>query len=619
MFVSGREITFIPYIITGSMHEKMRNVAQVIYTSATLGSAERIHKTMGCVDEVAILAEKDIKSQVGTMGTRVIFPLTDVGNTGRIDAKVLDAVLRIVSTFKKALVLCNSHFDAERVIEFLQQNGQKATLYQREADSTHFANAEYEGALVAAGRFIGLDLPSNKCGVGIVTRMPYILGPVDLLTKNILEDDQYSDEKVSHRLVQGFGRCNRNPNDRAIYFMLDSRLASDILGDERIYQHFPRRMKAELDFGQEFAEVGGLAKAIEAGQLVLTNKLPNLNEEIADRFAGVSDKRIPVFKKPYLEEVRGWNDLTERRSYLDAANRFQNCITHYEKLKGIDHMVKRQVAWLNYLVANCLYLAHLFFQKEEYKKEAIKHLELAMQSGYTSWFSGLQVVVNELREAKQEEEAIFNVEVQSFKESLLRKWNEFYSSNSIGKRNPFEAWERMRQNLTSGTHDSVCDTLEDVLELIGFEITVIKRAQGKPDLILFSSAGNRYISIIEVKTKETSDVLKVEDIDQIGGHRAQYQTKYPDRPVYPMIFTNKGEISREAVEKAKGNVRILRNIECTTFMSRYIELMEKGWKIDDPAERLAFMEKMPSLDRFEVVFKPSTEPLVSLDDMNSIV
>lgn len=36
--------------------------------------------------------------------------------------------------------------------------------------------------------------------------------------------------------------------------MLDSRLASDILGEERIYQHFPRRMKAELDFGQEFAE-----------------------------------------------------------------------------------------------------------------------------------------------------------------------------------------------------------------------------------------------------------------------------------------------------------------------------------------------------------------------------
>ena len=75
------------------------------------------------------------------------------------------------------------------------------------------------------------------------------------MIKNILEDRQYSDEKVSHRLVQGFGRCNRNPDDLAIYFMLDSRLASDIIGDEKIYEHFPRRMKAELDFGQEFSRL----------------------------------------------------------------------------------------------------------------------------------------------------------------------------------------------------------------------------------------------------------------------------------------------------------------------------------------------------------------------------
>lgn len=225
-----------------------------------------MHRTMGCFDEIAVLTEKDIRSQVGTMGTRVIFPLNDVCTTGRIDAKVLDVIHRILSTFKKVLILCNSRSDADKVIEYLHENGQKATLYQGEADSTHFAKIEQEGALITAGRFIGLDLSSKECGVGVITRMPYILGPIDLLIKNILEDAQFSDEKVSHRVVQGFGRCNRNPDDRAIYFMLDSRLASDILGEEKIYQHFPRRMKAELDFGQEFAEIGGLAKTLEVGR-----------------------------------------------------------------------------------------------------------------------------------------------------------------------------------------------------------------------------------------------------------------------------------------------------------------------------------------------------------------
>ena len=619
MFVSGREITFIPYIIAGSMHEKIRNIPHVIYTSATLGTAERIHRTMGSFDEIAILAEKDIRSQIGTMGTRVIFPLSDVSNTGKLDARVLDAIHRILIAFKKVLVLCNSRYDADRVIAYLQENGQKASLYQGEADSTHFAAVEHEGALVAAGRFIGLDLSSKMCAAGIITRMPYILGPVDLLIKNILEDRQYSDEKVSHRLVQGFGRCNRNPDDRAIYFMLDSRLASDIIGDERIYQHFPRMMKAELDFGQEFAQIGGLAKTLEVGQQVVTNKLPNIDKEIISRSAKIRDREVPPFQKPYLDEVRGWHDLTERRSYLEAAERFNDCIRNYEKLGGSDQTIDRQVAWLNYVIASCLYLAHLFYRHEKYKEEAIKHLELAMQSGYTSWFSGLQIVVNELKEAKEEEETIFNIEIQSYKESLLRKWNEFYSSNSIGKRNPFEAWERMRQNLVTGSHDSICDTLEDILELMGFEVSVIKKAQGKPDLLVFSNAGKRYMSIVEVKTKESSDVLKSEDVDQIGGHRTSYQGKYPDRPVYPLIFTSKGDISKESIEKGKGNVRILRSSEFVTLMSKYIELMEKGWKIEDPAERLAFMDKIPALEKFETIFKTSSEPLVSLEEINSIL
>ena len=102
--------------------------------------------------------------------------LSNVCNAGGSDPKVLDAIHRILATFKKTLVLCNSRNDADRVIEYLQENGQKGLLYQGEADSTHFAVAEPEGALVAAGRFVGLDLSSKMCAVGVITRMPYILG-----------------------------------------------------------------------------------------------------------------------------------------------------------------------------------------------------------------------------------------------------------------------------------------------------------------------------------------------------------------------------------------------------------------------------------------------------------
>lgn len=59
--------------------------------------------------------------------------------------------------------------------------------------------------------------------------------------------------------------------------------------------------------------------------------------------------------------------------------------------------------------------------------------------------------------------------------------------------------------------------------------------------------------------------------------------------------------------------------EFVTLMSKYIELMEKGWRIEDPAERLAFMDKIPALEKFETVFKTSSEPLVSLEEINSLL
>ncbi len=617
MFVSGREIVFLPYIIVGAMHERLRDISQIIYTSATLGTVERFHKTMGSFDVISILNDKDLKSQIGTMGSRIIFPLNDVCTTGKIDEKTLDALYKLITTYKKILIMCNSTFDAEKVINFIHEKGIKASLYQSETDSTRFAS-EQDGALVAAGRFIGLDLSSKVCGVAVVTRMPYILSPIDLLVKNILEDIEYSDEKVSHRLVQAFGRCNRNPDDQAIYFMLDNKLAADISGNERIYKHFPKRMKAELDVGQEFADLGGLPKAIETGLLFLTNKSSEINTEILERSSKSAEKKPTAFQKPFLTEIHGWFDLTERQSYLEAAQNFKKCLEHYQSIREPNNTISKQIAWLNYMTANAFYLAYLYFNNESYKQEAIKHLELSKQLGYTSWFNGLQVAINELKEKKEEETTNFNLEIQSFKESLLRKWNEFYISNSFGKRNPFQTWEDLRETLNTGSHDAICASLAQVLELMGFEVSIIKRVSGKPDLIVFSSTGQRYVTIIEVKTKETSDILKTDQIDQIGGHKAFYQTKYPDRPIYPLLFTTKTQVADDAIVKASNFVRILRSSEFTVLMNKYFELMEKGWKIEEPLERLVFAEKIPSLEKFEAIFKTNKEPIVTLDDIHSI-
>jgi hypothetical protein len=52
-------------------------------------------------------------------------------------------------------------------------------------------------------------------------------------------------------------------------------------------------------------------------------------------------------------------------------------------------------------------------------------------------------------------------------------------------------------------------------------------------------------------------------------------------------------------------------------MNKYIELIEKGWNITNPSERLAFMEKIPTLDKFKRIFQ-AEDPVVTVDDINQI-
>ena len=618
MFVWGNNIIFTPYIIPGAANERLQNIEQIIFMSATLGTSERIHKTMGSFEKIEIISEKDIKSKIGTMGKRIIFPLDVSMSTWELEIETINIISKIVEKFGKSLILCNSYSHANQVIDHFRKLGVEAILYQSEKDSTFFSKKD-KGVLVTAGRFIGLDFPGQACQVEIVPRMPYVLGPVDVLVKNTLEDSEYTNEKVSHRLVQAFGRCNRNPKDYAIYFMLDSRLSSDIRGEEKIFSHFPNRMKAELDFGQEFVEEKGWNGAIEAGAGFLSRSSPEFEKEI-DQLESKPSYYQPSFQKPYLKEVQAWFDLSERQNYIDAASRFSECIEFYEKLNKKDHLIERQIAWLNYLNAKCCYLAYVFFKDERYKSRIIEHLKDSIKYGYTSWFSGLQLVINEIENVtEREEEFVYGIEVQSFKEQLIRSWDEFYRSNSTRKRNPIQTWESYRTDLLEKAHGVLCDTLVRTFKLMGFEVRNLSKAEGKPDLLSFSSLQKKFVCLIEVKAKEQGNTVGREDIDQVGGHKASYQREYPDYQVYPIVFTNKEKISDVAIEKAKNNVKILRAVEFVTFMGNYKEIMEKGWTIKHPSERLQVMEKIPTTDDFQKILKPSLEPVVKVEDFDSIV
>jgi hypothetical protein len=617
MFVFGNDIIITPYIILGSDNERLQDIDQIIFMSATLGTPKRIHRIMGSYEPIHILSEKDLKSKIGTMGKRIIFPM-DISISGRsLGNDIKNATADIVQRFGKVLILCNSLQDANDLKDFLEQLGVECIVYKSEEDSIAFSNRK-NGVLLVAGRFIGLDFPGEACRVEIIPRMPYILSPIDVLVKNILEDTDYANEKVSHRLVQAFGRCNRNPQDYAIYFMLDSRMASDIRGEEKIFKHFPSRMKAELDFGQGFVEENGLEGAIKIGDDFLKGKVPEFEKEITELEPKNAISQ-PSLDEPYRLEIKAWFDLIERQNFVDAARKFEECINYYSKLQDPGPAIQRQIAWLHYLVANSYYLAGIFFRDERFKPNVVEHLRRSVENGYTSWFSGLQLIINELEQLPAEDEnLIFDVQMHSFKEHLLRIWADFQKENQR-KKTPISIWEEFRTNLMEKSHGIVCDNLERAFELMGFEVKNLSKEVGKPDLLLFSNLKTNYICLVEIKTKEKGDELGTDAVDQIGGHKESYQLQYPDYHIFPLVFTNKAKVSPTAEEKARNNVRIMKAMEFVTFMNDYFDIMKKSWAITNPTERLKFAEKVPTTEDFRSVFRQRSDPIVNIADLDVVI
>lgn len=135
---------------------------------------------------------------------------------------------------------------------------------------------------------------------------------------------------------------------------------------------------------------------------------------------------------------------------------------------------------------------------------------------------------------------------------------------------------------------------------------------------------------MNVRDKKLSDVLpilnntyKSIDIRAMfglrGGHKISYQQEYPNHKVYPVLFTNKEKFSQTAVDKARNNVRLLRAVELVAFLNKYLELMEEGWIARLLPEKIAVMQKTPNPDDLEVLFQPSDEPQITVEDFEEII
>ena len=625
LLLSRDEILLRPYIIPSDNHQRIKNINQIIFMSATFGTKELMHKTLGSPIEISLLTEKDITCEI-KMGKHLILPLSDTETSSKISKNSLDIIIQIVTTFNKVLILANSHRDAHKIVKYLKiklGDEFKIIFYNKEGDMKQFKYSETEkSVLVVPGRYLGMDFPGDICRVAIITRVPYIVSPLDAFVKNKLMDKDTINKKVSQRLVQAFGRCNREREDYAVYFVLDTRFSADVAGDKDLFPNFPFYMRAETETGYILSEMGSTDKAIKYAKDFLSGDSQQFDEEILEYTRGYSRNIESELNEPYnyLFEINAWHKLTNG-DYESASGLFLECAESII-IDRDDDIIKTRKAWLYYCAAICHYLDYKLYGNQKSKNHTIEALKSATEFGKTPWFNRLSATINEIETGSLEEEStLIEWSDVAIKEKILLDWKQFERDNTNKKKNrlPIQKIERIKEILATGSHNEICNALEELSKLFGFTVENLKDVDGKPDLILHSLMNSvKYKVPVEVKSKEEGGLIKIEDVNQANGYANPIKREYPDYDVFPFLFHNKENVGDHALNNAKGAVTICDNIILSSLIDKLYSLMEESWRLQSFQEINLFMQKMFTPKSLIAVFRPKEDAILSIEDFNKI-
>jgi hypothetical protein len=601
MFVDPDGITLCPPVPPMELEDKFRAVGSILYMSATLGTPEVFQKSVGSEIAIRTLRDEDLTHRVGTMGQRMIFPLrVDVADW-ELGRRALDTVSRILHQFGKAIVFTTSKSQREAVSKSLTDAGITVFHYNSEVDAEAFSGVK-AGALVTAGRYVGLDLPSNICNVGIILRIPFAVSPFDAFTQEHLAALDFSYQKVAHRLVQAFGRCNRSSTDRAVYFVLDGRLEAEIDGEERLLPYFPRELLAQTELGYDLAH-RETARALEIGKRFVDGQFPDYETELARTLKGIPVKSAAAAQAApnILTEIRGWGELVQNSNYYEAAQIFRGCANPHGAGPAGPAGPDPRAAWFHYWAAMCDYL-QLQFQSggDASRLSATNELKQAVDLGPSSWFKGLRTVLNELDQQQTDRSLIIESATLKFGEGVLRRWEDFRRENTrkSGKVTPASLIQTSVERFQKGTHAQIVESAEMLFHLMGFEVRDSSSQVGEPDLQLYATECERpYLVLVEVKGLEQGGAnISKSDVDQAKGPVDRYSKKYAQSGmnVVPLIATNKDTNDPLAIQEAAGTCRIAGSDVLVQVLRGYQRLVDESATVEGNAvARLDFMHRIP--------------------------
>ena len=245
LYISRRAILIRPLIPPSDTHPPFAGAKQRLYMSATLGAGGDLERVTGRqpIHKIPVPSGWDKQG----IGRRFfLFPKRSLD-----DAETERFAMESIKLAGRALYLVPDDRSADAVKNTIIETVACPVFdaVQIETSKAPFIQCD-EAVAVVANRYDGIDLVDDDCRLLLTDGLP---GGANLqekffvlrVTAQLLLED-----RILTRLVQGFGRCTRSPNDYAAVIVLGESLNNYLFKKER-REFFHPEVQAELEFGLE--------------------------------------------------------------------------------------------------------------------------------------------------------------------------------------------------------------------------------------------------------------------------------------------------------------------------------------------------------------------------------
>lgn len=351
LYISRREILIRPLIPPSNSHAPFAGARQRLYMSATLGTGGDLERVTGRqpIHKIPIPIGWDKQG----IGRRFfIFPGRSLE-----DDQITPFVMESIKVAGRALYLVPDDRSAEKIRQTIKDEVSCRVFDAKEIEASKkpFIDSD-RGVAVIANRYDGIDLVDDDCRLLFVDGLP---GGANLqerffvlrVTAQLLLDD-----RILTRLVQGFGRCTRSPNDYAAVVVLGENLNKYLFKKGR-REFFHPEIQAELEFGLEQSKAASVDEMLENIRHFFTQdtEWDKADQAIVSLRGGLNQRALAATKEladavaaelSYAYAI--WNaDFTVA---LEQCRAVIGKLTH-EDLRGY------RALWL-YLAGSAAWLAH---------------------------------------------------------------------------------------------------------------------------------------------------------------------------------------------------------------------------------------------------------------------